>query len=100
MSTGIGECDAEGRGYLKDLSEIFGMTPLKIRILLITAEAYKTEIRLWVNELHQEGKFIAQIRSITGLNCASVHGYLPYIKIIFLRIVQKALCTGMNRALL
>ena len=68
---------------LKLVAEELGITPLKVRKLLITAGEYKTSASMWVAALLAEGKTIAQIQEITGLGRASVHGYLPYRKGVY-----------------
>ncbi len=78
-----GEADSSGRMPLKDLAEEFCMTPMKVRKLLIMSGAYETETSVMVNELHQAGKSITEIQKIMGLGRSSVHGYLPYSKIIY-----------------
>lgn len=59
----------------------FGITALKARKLLITAGVYSTALSRQIKELHKTGMKIEQIMELTGLSRASVHSYLPYIKI-------------------
>ena len=59
----------------------FGITALKARKLLITAGVYSTAPSRRVQELHAAGMKMDQIMALTGLSRASVHSYLPYIKI-------------------
>ena len=59
----------------------FGITALKARKLLITAGVYSTALSRQIKELHSKKMKIEQIMSTTGLSRASVHSYLPYIKI-------------------
>ena len=66
---------------LKAVAAAFGMTALKARKLLITAGVYSTALSRQIAELHTSGVKISQIMIITGLSRASVHSYLPYIKI-------------------
>lgn len=63
---------------LKLTAEEFGMSPLKIWKLLITAGAYSNEISDEVIYLHKKGKAMAEIQQITGLGKSSVNGYLPH----------------------
>lgn len=65
---------------IKLVAEEFGITPLKVRKLLITGGAYRTPVSEQILALHQEGNTIAQIQEATGLSRASVHSYLPYSK--------------------
>lgn len=68
---------------LKILGEEFSMTPLKIRKILITGNAYMTDITKQVQELYSAGRSIQQIQEILGLSRASVHSYLPYKKGVY-----------------
>lgn len=65
---------------LRRLAAELGITPLKLRKLLITAGAFSSEISEEVCRLCEEGKSVPEIMDITGLSRASVHSYLPYIK--------------------
>ena len=53
---------------------------LKFRKLLITADAFTSDICTEINNLYQSGKKIPEIMKLTGLSRASVHSYLPYTK--------------------
>lgn len=75
--------DDNGRMYLNLLAEEFGLTPLKVRKLLITSGAYETSTSHHVNKLHKSGKTVKEIQTIMGLSAASVSGYLPYQKTIY-----------------
>lgn len=84
----ISECYEQSGGTgsttsLRSVAEEFGFTHLKARKLLITADAYVTEISDEVQSLKAEGKTIPEIMEITGLKRASVHSYLPYTKIVY-----------------
>lgn len=75
--------DEEGHMPLKYIAEEFKITPLKVRKILITSGEYHTEISDYVNVLKEQGKSVEEIQRITGLGRASVHGYLPYNKVIY-----------------
>ena len=75
--------DADGHMFLNLLAEEFGMTPIKIRKILVTAGVYETPISRQVNELYEAGKSVAEICKIMNLSVASVNGYLPYKKAIY-----------------
>jgi hypothetical protein len=75
--------DDPAHRQLELLAEEFSMTRIKVRKLLITAGYYETPISRRVNQLHQEGKSIAEIQEATGLKRSSVHSYLPYSKAIY-----------------
>lgn len=59
----------------------FGITALKARKLLITAGVYSTALSRQIAELYTADVEIGRIMETTGLSRASVHSYLPYIKI-------------------
>jgi len=73
----------DGHKPIKLVAEEFGITPLKVRKLLITGGAYRTPVSEQILALHQEGNTIAQIQETTGLSRASVHSYLPYRKGVY-----------------
>ena len=75
--------DREGKTFpsLNIVAAEFGMTALKARKLLITAGVYSTALSRQVMELYDGGMEISRIMKLTGLSRASVHSYLPYIKI-------------------
>ena len=75
--------DGDGHMFLNLLADEFGMTPIKIRKILVTAGVYETPISRQVNELYEEGKSVAEICKIMNLSVASVNGYLPYKKAIY-----------------
>ena len=66
---------------LNAVADEFGITSLKARKLLITAGVYSTSLSRQIAELAAGGYKIEQIMKITGLSRASVHSYLPYMKI-------------------
>lgn len=68
---------------LRQLSEEFDITLMKVRKLLITAGVYSSEISDSINQLKNGGKTIEEIMQITRLSRASVHSYLPYTKSIY-----------------
>jgi len=75
--------DTNGHMQLNQLAEVFSMTPIKIRKLLITAGVYETATSKRIIELKEQGKSVKEITQITGLSTASVSGYLPYQKTIY-----------------
>ena len=68
---------------IRQLADEFGMTPLKIRKLLITAGVFSSDVCDQVLDLFRSGKSVPEIQKITGLSRASVHSYLPYSKVIY-----------------
>ena len=63
---------------LNAVADEFGITSLKARKLLITAGVYSTALSRQIAKLYSNG---AKIMKITELSRASVHSYLPYMKI-------------------
>lgn len=70
-----------GSPGLNAVAAEFGITALKARKLLITAGVYSTRLGRLVLELYDSSTGVDQIMKITGLGRASVHSYLPYVKI-------------------
>ena len=75
--------DENGHAQLKLLAEDFGMTPIKVRKMLITSGAYQTVTSINVNSLYKSGKSVKEIQAATGLSPASISGYLPYRKTVY-----------------
>ena len=75
--------EGEGSHSIREIADEFGMTPLKIRKILITAGAFSSETCDRVLQLKKMGKSISEIQELTGLGRASVHSYLPYTKNIY-----------------
>ena len=63
-----------------DVAEVMGISPLKVKRMLITADYYSTATSRMVQKLHSRGCSVPKIMEITGLKRASVYGYLPYSK--------------------
>ena len=73
-------CAYEKADSLRLLAAELDFSLLKLRKLLITADAFKSDICTEINSLYQSGKKIPEIMTLTGLSRASVHSYLPYTK--------------------
>lgn len=71
---------ADSSPGLNRVAKEFGITSLKARKLLITADVYSTEISRKIQQLHREGKTLEEIQEQIHLSRASVHSYLPYQK--------------------
>ena len=71
------------RMSIRQIADEFDITPLKVRKLLITADAFSSDICDQILELWKNGKSVDEIQNITGLSRASVHSYLPYSKSIY-----------------
>lgn len=74
---------SDGCPGLNRVAKEFGITPLKARKLLITANVYSTEATRIVQQFHKEGRTVAEIQELTHLSRASVHSYLPYQKAVY-----------------
>lgn len=75
---------SDGHGLsIRQIAEELDMTILKVRKILISAGVFSSEICDRIIELKKEGKEIPEIQKITGLSRASVHSYLPYVKIVY-----------------
>lgn len=79
------ECSDKDKNHkqLKLVAEEFGITPLKVRKLLITGGAFETETSRLVQRYYAQGLSISQIGERMNLGRASVHSYLPYSKVIY-----------------
>ena len=71
---------SEDAPSLNSVAAEMGITSVKVRRLLITAEYFSTELSRKVLSLHKKGLGIQEIMKETGLGQASVYGYLPYLK--------------------
>ena len=69
-----------GSPGLNRVAKEFGITALKARKLLITADVYSTETARAIWQLYGEGKSLEEIQEQLHLSRASVHSYLPYQK--------------------
>jgi hypothetical protein len=60
----------------------YGISPIKIRKILITAGVYECDNENYklVTSLHRKGFTSKQIRNMTGLPMATVNSYLPYAR--------------------
>ena len=53
---------------IRQIADEFGMTPLKIRKILITAGVFSSDVCDQVLELFRSGKSVPEIQRITGLS--------------------------------
>lgn len=74
------------RKPIRDITCDFDMTSLKVRKILITAGAFKSDISEQINDLYTYERTIAEIQRITGLSYASVNSYLPYTKVVYNKV--------------
>ena len=66
---------------LKAFAADIGMSPIKVRKILITTGLYENEKSIMVGKLYHNGKNIEEIQEITGLKRATVYSYLPYLTV-------------------
>ena len=65
------------------VADALGITPVKVRKLLITADYFSSVISRKVQALHRNGMSVSDIMVETGLRQASVYSYLPYMKGVY-----------------
>ena len=88
---------------LKSIAEEIGLSPAKLRKLLITAGErdhttyFSSPIADMVLKLGREGKSVKEIMDQTGLSYTSVQGYLPHKKIIYNLDTLSAECERIRR---
>ena len=63
---------------IRAVAKNMGISPMKVRKLLITAGAYKTEMSEEIAGLYADGLTIKDIAVILNMSFASVSSYLPY----------------------
>lgn len=73
----------DGSPGLNRVAKEFGITALKARKLLITANVYSTETARKIQQFRGEGKSLEEIQELMHLSRASVHSYLPYQKSVY-----------------
>ena len=88
---------------LKSIAEEIGLSPAKLRKLLITAGErdhtayFSSPTADMVLKLSREGKSVKEIMDQTGLSYTSVQGYLPHKKIIYSLDTMSAECERIRR---
>ena len=68
---------------IESVAEALGVTPVKVRKLLITADYFSSVMSRKVQSLHRKGMCVTDIMAETGLRQASVYSYLPYTKGVY-----------------
>ena len=63
---------------VRAVAKAIGISPMKVRKLLITAGEYKTELSEEIADLSAEGLSITEIATLLNMSFASVSSYLPY----------------------
>ena len=88
---------------LKSIAEEIGLSPAKLRKLLITAGErdhttyFSSPTANAVLKLLSEGRSVKEIMAQTGLSYTSVQGYLPHRKIIYSLDTMSAECDRIRR---
>ena len=59
------------------------ISPMKVRKILITANAYSTDLSTEIGELYHDGKTVGEIAEMLNMTPANVNSYLPYERIIY-----------------
>lgn len=65
---------------LKQIGREIGISPAKVRKILITAGEWQNELTNAIVKLHDAGYNAAQIAEVAGLSVKGVNNYLPYSK--------------------
>ncbi len=90
--------ESEKEPELKAVAEEIGLSPAKLRKLLITAgerdgcSYYTSATSEAVLKLQREGKNVKEIQESLGLSYSSVQGYLPHTKIVYSLDTMSAEC--------
>ena len=85
------ELEMTNHASLRDVAEEFGITMLKARKILITADMYSTQTGRKIQILYSKGKKITEIMELIGLSRASVHSYIPYSKVVY-KLKERSVC--------
>lgn len=94
---------SEKEPELKAIAEEIGLSPAKLRKLLITAGErdhttyFSSPTADMVLKLQRDGKTVKEIMAQTGLSYTSVQGYLPHKKIIYSLDTMSAECDRIRR---
>ena len=72
-----------GKMKITALARKHKISVLKVRKLLVTAGALKTEQSVLVQKLHSEGKTLDEIANTVGCSRATANSWLPYSRIIY-----------------
>ena len=94
---------SEEEPELKSISDEIGLSPAKLRKLLITAGErdqqayYDSPVAIQIERLRSKGHSVAEIQEIMDLSYTSVQGYLPHSKIIYSLDSMSAECERIRR---
>ena len=68
---------------INETAKEFGITPMKVRKLLITGRCYDTEMYREVKLLREQGLSVEQIAMKMGKAQGTIRSYLPYERVIY-----------------
>lgn len=77
------DCVGEHKPSLREVAEAFGIAPIRMRKLMITAGVYSTKHSREIVAYMESGMSMEEIGRRTNLSRASVHSYIPYSKTIY-----------------
>ncbi|MBQ7488032.1 MAG: response regulator transcription factor [Clostridia bacterium] len=85
-------CEAYGRPYtdgdkekpsMRSIAEQFGISPMKVKKILVTGGLFQTEMSDEIQRLYARGLSVKQIAELKNTSVANVNTYLPYEKVIY-----------------
>ena len=68
---------------IKETAEEFGISPMKVRKLLITGGCYDTELYREIKSLSDRGLTVEQIAEKVNKKPVTIRSYLPYERVIY-----------------
>ena len=77
------DCAEKHKPSLREVAEAFGIAPIRMRKLLITAGVYSTTLSREIAAYMESGMSVEEIGRRTHLSRASVHSYIPYSKTVY-----------------
>ena len=85
-------CEAYGRPYtegdkekpsMRNIAEQFGISPMKVKKILVTGGLFQTEMSDEIQRLYASGLSVKQIAKLKNTSIANVNTYLPYERVIY-----------------
>ena len=85
-------CEAYGRPYtegdkekpsMRNIAEQFGISPMKVKKILVTGGLFQTDMSDEVQRLYASGLSVKQIAKLKNTTVANVNTYLPYERVIY-----------------
>lgn len=74
----------QGRSTINETAVKFGVTPAKIRKILVTGGYYNTELYRLIKTMREQGMNLEEIAEKLGKTKGSIQSYLPYEKMIYM----------------